>query len=124
MKENIKLFTPKIKNNIEMIPFYEGLRNNILTVIFIDILILTSLIHSDYPQSFDYQSIQFYLGVFYMVIMSQKGFSITYLFCWRGQKTQNISVGLDLSGFCKIILIIRVLCIESNAYSSQNDVRD
>ena len=80
MKENIKLYKPKIKNNNEMKPFYEEFQKKVLSVIFFDILILTSLIHSDYPQSFDYQSIQFYLGVFYMVIMSQKGFSITYLF--------------------------------------------
>ena len=80
MKENIKLFTPKIKNNNEMKPFYEELHKKILTVIFFGILISTSLNYADYPQSFDYQSIQFYLGVFYMVIMSQKGFLITYLF--------------------------------------------
>ena len=79
MKENIKLLTPKVKvlkQNIEMKSYdelkiyYEELHKKIIAIIFFNILLISSLHYANYPtpqQPLDYQSLEFYLGLFYMV---------------------------------------------------------
>ena len=82
MKENIRFLTPQVKHftnqnksfsspssqdgSIEYL--HEDLQRKIITILLFDIFLVSSLHHADYPQSLDYQSLQFYLGVFYMVM--------------------------------------------------------